>query len=206
MSQIKLLHSGGNGVILSAPTSNPASDVTFKLPQADGTSGQALTTNASGQLAFATVAGGKVLQTVTGTTSTIHTNNSTTFADTGLSASITPSATSSKILIMLSQTYNITVGSGSSADAGGSIRLLRDSTVIDPAVNSGGSAHKFYLYVAGTTNVQLNNCYNHNQIDSPNTTSSVTYKTQDARYNTNHQINTNPSSMASYITLIEIGA
>ena len=206
MSQIKLLHSGGNGVILAAPTSNPASDVTFKLPQADGTSGQALTTNASGQLAFATVAGGKLLQTVTGTTSTIHTNNSTTFADTGLSASITPSATSSKILIMLSQTYNITVGSGSSADAGGSIRLLRDSTVIDPAVNNGGSAHKFYMYVAGTSSVQLNNCYNHNQIDSPNTTSSVTYKTQDARYNTNHQINTNPSSMASYITLIEIGA
>ena len=57
MSQIKLLHSGGNGVILSAPTSNPSSDVTFKLPQADGTSGQVLTTNASGQLAFATVTG-----------------------------------------------------------------------------------------------------------------------------------------------------
>ena len=58
MSQLKLLHSGGNGVILAAPTNNPASDITFKLPQADGTSGQALTTNASGQLAFATVGGG----------------------------------------------------------------------------------------------------------------------------------------------------
>ena len=57
MSQIKLLHSGGNGVILAAPTNNPTSDVTFKLPQADGTSGQVLTTNASGQLAFATVTG-----------------------------------------------------------------------------------------------------------------------------------------------------
>ena len=57
MSEIKLLHSGGNGVILAAPTNNPASDVTFKLPQADGTSGQVLTTNASGQLAFATVTG-----------------------------------------------------------------------------------------------------------------------------------------------------
>ena len=58
MSQLKLLHSGGNGVILAAPTNNPASDVTFKLPQADGTSGQALTTNASGQLAFSSVAAG----------------------------------------------------------------------------------------------------------------------------------------------------
>ena len=38
MSQIKLLHSGGNGVILAAPTSNPASDRTLTLPSdADGT-------------------------------------------------------------------------------------------------------------------------------------------------------------------------
>ena len=38
MSQIKLLHSGGNGVILAAPSSNPASDRTLTLPgDADGT-------------------------------------------------------------------------------------------------------------------------------------------------------------------------
>ena len=32
MSQIKLLHSGGNGVSIVAPDSNPASDRTLKLP------------------------------------------------------------------------------------------------------------------------------------------------------------------------------
>ena len=38
MSQIKLLHSGGNGVILAAPDNNPASDRTLKLlGDADGT-------------------------------------------------------------------------------------------------------------------------------------------------------------------------
>ena len=38
MSQIKLLHSGGNGVILAAPSSNPAADRTLTLPgDADGT-------------------------------------------------------------------------------------------------------------------------------------------------------------------------
>jgi len=56
MSQIKLLHSGGNGVILSAPTSNPSSDTTFKLPQSDGSAGQYMKTDGSGNLAFATVA------------------------------------------------------------------------------------------------------------------------------------------------------
>ena len=38
MSSIKLKHSGGNGVIIAAPDSNPASDRTLKLPSnADGT-------------------------------------------------------------------------------------------------------------------------------------------------------------------------
>ena len=62
MSQIKLLHSGGNGVILAAPSSNPASDLTLKLPQSDGSAGQAIVTDASGNLSFADAGGGKILQ------------------------------------------------------------------------------------------------------------------------------------------------
>ena len=38
--KIKLVHSGGNAVSIAVPTSNPSSsEVEFKLPQADGTSG-----------------------------------------------------------------------------------------------------------------------------------------------------------------------
>ena len=55
MSNLNFLHSGGNKVTLSAPASNPSSDITFKLPQADGSSGQSLVTNGSGTLSFATV-------------------------------------------------------------------------------------------------------------------------------------------------------
>jgi len=51
--------SGGGSVSLQAPTSTTGNaNVEFKLPVADGTSGQTLTTNASGQLAFASVAVG----------------------------------------------------------------------------------------------------------------------------------------------------
>ena len=54
MSKISLKHSGGNVVSLNSPTSAPTSaDVAFKLPNADGTSGQALVTDASGNLSFA---------------------------------------------------------------------------------------------------------------------------------------------------------
>ena len=50
--------SGGGSVSLQAPTSTTNdANLEFKLPVADGTSGQALTTNASGQLAFASTSG-----------------------------------------------------------------------------------------------------------------------------------------------------
>ena len=55
MSNLNFLHSGGNKVTLSAPASNPSSDITFKLPQADGSSNQAMVTNGSGALLFASL-------------------------------------------------------------------------------------------------------------------------------------------------------
>tara|TARA_R100000353_G_scaffold4368_1_gene6466 strand:- start:267 stop:908 length:642 start_codon:yes stop_codon:yes gene_type:complete len=60
MSQIKLKHSGGNSSIIAAPSSNPASDVTFRLPNADGSTGQFMKTDGSGNLAFASVAVGGI--------------------------------------------------------------------------------------------------------------------------------------------------
>ena len=54
MSNIKLVHSGGNSVSLTTPTNNPASNITFKLPQADGTANQSLVTDGNGALSFAT--------------------------------------------------------------------------------------------------------------------------------------------------------
>ena len=54
MSNIKLVHSGGNSVSLTTPDSNPAANRTFKLPGADGSSNQAMVTNGSGALSFAT--------------------------------------------------------------------------------------------------------------------------------------------------------
>ena len=54
MSNIKLVHSGGNSVSLTTPTSNPASNITFKLPQADGSAGQVLQTDGNGNLSWVT--------------------------------------------------------------------------------------------------------------------------------------------------------
>ena len=52
---LKLNGSSSGSVSIDAPASTTGgADITFALPVADGSSGQAITTNASGQLAFAT--------------------------------------------------------------------------------------------------------------------------------------------------------
>ena len=59
MSSIKLKHSGCNSVSLNPPTSAPTStEVSFKLPNADGSSDQVLKTDGSGNLSFTTVSTG----------------------------------------------------------------------------------------------------------------------------------------------------
>ena len=57
MSNLNFLHSGGNKVTLSAPTSDPSSNPNFKLPQADGSADQFLKTDGSGALSFANTYG-----------------------------------------------------------------------------------------------------------------------------------------------------
>ena len=63
MSNIKLVHSGGNSVSITTPDSNPAANRTFKLPGADGSSGQAMVTDGSGALSFASMPTGGLSMT-----------------------------------------------------------------------------------------------------------------------------------------------
>ena len=79
-----------------------SSEVEFKLPQSDGLSGQALVTDASGNLSFASVAGGKLLQVVSTTrTDTFSESLSTgTLSADALTVNITPSNASNKIFLI----------------------------------------------------------------------------------------------------------
>ena len=56
MSKLHFLHSGGDKVTLETPASNPSTNPVFKLPQTDGSSGEAIVTDGSGALSFANVA------------------------------------------------------------------------------------------------------------------------------------------------------
>jgi hypothetical protein len=166
-----------------------------------GTTGQVLTV-ASGVPSWATPAGGggKVLQVVQGTTTTRVDIATTTFTDTGLTATITPTSATSKILVLASQwIYSYR----SAAEAGGQYRLLRGAT----AVWNAPTGTTFGVYTGGAlSEIQMN--LNVNYLDSPATTSSITYKTQGNVATTANSAETsfNKVSNTSTITLLEIGA
>jgi hypothetical protein len=149
----------------------------------------------------AAAGGGKVLQVVNAQTTTTANSSSTTFADTGLTATITPSSATSKILVFAHQaSLGKTTGN---AQTGVQLKLLRNSTELirfEDIAGYTGAVSQNYVGSASTT-----------YLDSPATTSATTYKTTFA--------NTAGAGVAtvqatyggglygtSTITLMEIGA
>ena len=173
-----------------------------------GTAGQVLTVN-SGATApeWKTVGGGgKVLQVVSATSSTSTTIASASFTDTSLTASITPSSASSKVLVLFTQPLYHDKNSNS---LGLGYILVRNSTAIYQMANQGYEAD--YLQVdSGPTKLYRRLILSGSYLDSPATTSSTTYKTQSRLQNTSGSASstfqqTGTDSVASII-LMEIGA
>ena len=142
---------------------------------------------------------GNVLQVVSVDYGTETSNTSTSFADTGLTASITPTSATSKILIIFTQQ-----GCAKYADAGNAVRvnLLRNSSIILNVNDLGG-----YTGTTDNNNISMSASY----LDSPSTTSSITYKTQfAARISGNsvyvQQYGNNSGYTRSTMTLMEIAA
>ena len=136
--------------------------------------------------------GGKVLQVVQGTSSSGSSTSSGTFVDTGLSASITPSSTSSKVAVIVFQP--MFVGQSDSTTAWYFIQLLRGSTFLTKQHNQ----------FAGSSTGQYTLPSHISYLDSPATTSSITYKTQCLTYNTQNTIYLNWDTSVSSMILMEI--
>ena len=133
---------------------------------------------------------GNVIQVVSATYSTEISNSTATYSDAGLSASITPSSSSSKILILCSQGMF-----KSTTSAGIYMQVLRDSTSI--LING----RLGLTDAAGVGGFVLWSC---NYLDSPSTTSSITYKTQFRNYNTTGTAYVNIDGSTAQIALLEI--
>ena len=109
MSNLKFVHSGGNSVSLTTPDSNPAANRTFKLPGADGSSGQAMVTDGSGALSFASVAGGKVVGFAFASSSTNEQNTSGNQTWTLVGPQITHTAASTSNKLVFLHTHHLMI-------------------------------------------------------------------------------------------------
>ena len=160
MSSIKLKHSGGNSVIIAAPSSNPAADRTLTVPSnADGT--MLTTTNPKA---------GNIIQVVTSSASTgvSHGFSQNNFVDTGLSASITPSSSSNKIHVTGYLSYYVSLSGVGSAEWNFAICDGSNNILDGATANTQGYRFNQYYVLGGKHPI--------NFLHSPNTTSSFTYK------------------------------
>ena len=140
---------------------------------------------------------GNVIQVVSASYSTQTSNSTNTPADTGLTATITPSSSSSKILVLVNQ-------SGVEKDAANS------QNAVDLFLQKNGSnLIKIGGYIA-YTNSSLRNIVGTVScayLDSPATTSALTYKTQFFNAGANAAaVLVQSQAAVSTITLLEIAA
>jgi len=152
--------SGGGSFSLQAPSSSSNTRVMTLPDTADGT--VLTTTNPKA---------GNIIQVVFGSTTTEVTDTSGNFVDTGVTATITPSSTSSKIMVISSIQYFI---KRDATETNGSLRLLRGSTAI--------STHDNCVHIEAALTSQsriiFEGGYTIQSLDSPSTTSATTYKVQ----------------------------
>jgi hypothetical protein len=175
-----------------------AADAVQRL--AVGSNGNVLTvdTSVDGKIKWAAPAGGggKVLQVVYGSTTTGVSNATNSYADTGLTASITPSLSSSKVAVFVSQN-----GMGKNNDGGATTnavncKLFRGATEISYIQMMGYSEdNSLDLGMSWCTNI----------LDEPATTSSTTYKVQFANNRNGNGVEAQYGSARSSIILMEIG-
>jgi len=168
MSPLRLTGSTSGYSQLDAPA--VAGDQTFTLP---GTGGVIDRLNRAGN----------VLQVVNGNTAAYASTAGSTFIDTNLTATITPTSSSSKILILINQAGIAKFSNNTSI----MLQLLRGATSILTFEEGAAFTNTTAYNVVGAASA----CY----LDSPATTSATTYKTQFAS-----RANLSGVSVQTYIT------
>ena len=151
-------------------------------------------TQLTGTIAASVLPAGSVLQVVSATYANGVSNTTTTYADTGLTATITPTRNTSKILVLICHAENSKTGTS----AGLRSQLLRGATVLTSLTEDSG-------YVSGGIS-QSYFSFSGSYYDSPATTSATTYKTQFKGTGAGQTIVVQQSNIPSTITLMEIAA
>lgn len=172
-------NASGNGIFtIAAPNSNTNRSLT--LPDATGTVDRLERT-------------GNILQVVSNTFSNSVITSSTSYSDTGLTATITPTSSSSKILVVVTALSSAAGSQGINSSS--SWNIVRNTTQITETVQ------RTYSYAGGGIYTSLPTASSF--LDAPATTSSTTYKVQ-FKCNTAANMYLNGDGGTSVITLMEI--
>ena len=137
----------------------------------------------------------RVLQVVSGTTSTPVINATTTYADTGLTATITPSSTSSKILVLVNHP-GCYKSAGNVANAI-VMEIQKNGTNLVQISEYGGYTNTAIIVVFGNSATYL---------DSPSSVAALTYKTRFKNLAAAAEVGVQHVNVPSTITLMEISA
>jgi hypothetical protein len=149
--------------------------------------------------------GGKLLQVITAVSSGyIAITGNNVYADANLSATITPSSATSRILVLVTQGFG-SYQNAASASNDAYAKILRGATTIwqSDASSSNGVTYTSKAYgETSWTTITLH------YVDSPSSTSALTYKTQWKQSDNanDHTLYMNYGTYPSQITLFEIGA
>ena len=144
-------------------------------------------------------ANGGIIQIVHAETTSQVSNTSGSFVDSGVTATITPSSNSSKILVVASMQWFLY---REATETSGDFKLLRGSTAISTHT---GAIHA-EAAVTSQSRIVFEGGYTIQRLDSPATTSATTYKVQ---FRTNHtgnsaEMRVSNASAPSCITLYEV--
>ena len=176
------LKGAGTGAITSATAAATFADVSPLTTRGDllvgtsgaptgarlakGSSGNVLTMADGNDIGWAAASGGgKILQVVYGVDTSAASSSSSTMADTGLTASITPADDDNKILVLVSHNGVGKVTSNTRIHT----QLLRDSTTIAVENSQAYTADTGTIYTGSSS---------WSVLDDPQTASEIVYKTQ----------------------------
>ena len=152
------------GITGTMPVANGGTGLT------SGTTGQLLKFTGSTTLASSAIATGKVLQTVSQIGTFVTSTSSTSFS-TNMTVSITPSAASSKVLVIHAPPSSIYLSNNSNY---GHTAVFRETGGSDTNITTSGHNGTWGIYRLSSGNYTTGSAIH--VLDSPNTTASIDYK------------------------------